>query len=156
MAELTRVNGKAFDHSSVVFTIAGRKLRQVKEIKYSQKRNRSKVPGLTKSQVAVARTRGNYEPDKLTVTTTRHEAQAVRDLLASKAPDGESYGDPEVPIVCQYVERGLPPCIDAFTKCCLESDGGGTSYGADALYEDLVFDFFSLKRNGKHLYSNNT
>jgi hypothetical protein len=156
MADLIRINGKAFDHSSVSIKIAGRRLRQVKELKYSQKRTRSKVPGNNKSQRAVARTSGNYEIDKITITTTRHEARAIRDLFASKSHDGESYGDPELPLVVQYVERGLPPIVDSFVKCSLESDAGGTSYGPDALMEDVVLDPMHMKRNGKHLYASDT
>lgn len=156
MSDLIRLNGKAFDHSSFMMKIAGRRLRTMKEVKYSQKRTRAKVPGNTRSQRPIAKTRGNYEFDKLTITLTRAEAQAVRDLLASKSTDGDSYGDVEVPIVAQYVERGLAPIVDAFKKCALESDTGGTTYGSDPHYEDLVFDADSMTRNGKHLYASDT
>lgn len=156
MADLIRLNGKAFDHSSFRMTIAGRRLRTMKEVKYSQKRTRAKVPGNTKSQRPIAKTSGNYEFDKLTVTVTRAEAHAVRQLLSSKSADGESYGDVEVPIVAQYVERGLPTMVDSFKKCTLETDAGGTTYGSDPHYEDLVFDADSMTRNGMHLYASDT
>ena len=156
MSDLIRVNGKAFDHSSFMLKIAGRRLRTMKEVKYSQKRTRSKVKGNNKSQRAIARTSGDYETDKLTITVTKHEAQAIRNFLASKSPDGEDYGTPEVPIVAQYIERGLPPQKDAFRKCTLESDTGGTSQGPDPTMEDLVFDFMDMTRSGKHLYASDT
>lgn len=153
MSNLVRINGKAFDHSSTVITIAGRKLTQVKDVKYDHKRNRGKVHGNDKSQVPVARTRGNYEAGSLVITTTSHEAQMTRDHLASLSNDGKSYGDPEVPIVVQSIEAPLPAQIDEFRKACMETDTGGSSYGPDANMVDMTFSFTQLLRNGKTLSS---
>lgn len=151
--DFVRVNGKAFDHSSVVMKIAGRRITQAKDIKYDEKRNRSKVVGMNRAQTPVAVTRGNYEAGQLTITTTHAEAAAVRKHLASKSRSGTSFGDALVPGTCQYIEPGLEPVVDAFKNLRLTSRAGGTTQGPDPLYTDLVFDFDSMKSNGLTLYS---
>lgn len=147
-----RLNGKVFDHGSVIIRIGGERYEGITGAKYDQKRIRTKVTGLNRHRRPKGRTRGNYEAGDATFTAYRATAQAIRDQIARLSSDGASYGDPEVPILIQYVEPGLAPIKDELVKCCIITDAGGTDDNADPLKEDVVFSVLSMKRNGKTLY----
>lgn len=147
-----RVNGKVFDHGSVILSILGERQEGFKAIKYDQKRNRTKVTGAGRHRRPKARTRGTYECGDVTITMLRRSAQDIRDAFAARSTDGISYGDPDGTIVVQYVEPGLAPVKDEFFKVVLVGDAGGTDDNADPLYEDVVFQPLWMRRNGKSLY----
>jgi len=153
LIEFVLVNGKVFDHSSVLLHIAGEKVVGFKSIKYGHKRTRGKVTVGGRNRAPRAFTRGTYEADDVTISLLRDSARALRDRLAQKSGSTTSYGEGKFPIVCQQVEAGLPPIVDSFPTCTIMSDGGGTDDNADPHYEDVVFQVLHLKRNGKTLHT---
>ncbi|NUP11219.1 MAG: hypothetical protein HOW73_34670 [Polyangiaceae bacterium] len=152
LKEFVLVNGKAFDHGSVLLFIDGEKVEGFKSIKYGHKRTRGKVTVGGRNRAPRAFTRGTYEAEDPTISLLRDTARALRDRLAARA-GGTAYGDREFPIVVQYVEPGMPAVVDVMPRCVLSGDGGGTDDNADAHYEDVSFQTLSLRRNKKTLHS---
>lgn len=153
LKEYVLVNGKVFDHASVLLHIDGEKIVGYKSIKYGHKRTGAKVTIGGRNRAPKAFTNGTYEAEDVTVSLLRDTARALRDKIATGSADGTSYGEKKFPIVVQQVEPGLPAIVDAFPTCRLAGDGGGTDDNADPHYEDVTFQVLYLKRNGKTLHS---
>ena len=153
MAELIKIAGKAYEPTSVRVKLAGIRFYGVKEIKWDQKRTRSKVPILDRSGAPVAMTRGFYEMGQVTVSMLKDSAQSLRQTVAALSSSQLSYGEPKFGGSIQYIEFPLPPIVESFFSLAIAGDNGGTALGsADPLYEDVIMDCLRATKNGLGLF----
>lgn len=153
MADPIRVNGNAFDFGAVRFKIAGNRWEGITAIKYSHKRTRTKVTGLTNDRVPLGVTPGKYEAEDGSITAYTATAADIRQALATIA-GSPSYGDVLVPITCQYVNPVNGAVItDELRGCWIIGDGASLEDNADPSKEEIPIGCLQIIRNGLLLSS---
>jgi hypothetical protein len=154
MAETVYINGKAHDWGSTVIRVNGKAYEGILAVKYSHKRERTRVYGQGNQRKPIAVTGGKYNPEDGSLTVLKGTAQQIRDDLARQSADGQSYGDARFPITVQYIEDGVGPIKDEVLGCWIAGDdGGGEEGSADPTKEEIPFGCMEIKKNGKTLYA---
>jgi hypothetical protein len=146
MADTVRVNGALYDQGSTELKIAGEPVYGYNAVAWSQKRTRVKGYSQGKDRAPKGRTRGKYEVENLKITVYRKTASEIKKLFASRASDGQSYGNPDdVPIVFQYIEdeSNQAPVLVEFIDCAVASDGGNSEEDGPDMVE-MEFDYMRL------------
>lgn len=147
-----RVNGNVVSWGSGVLRVGGEELTFFTGIAFGQKRDRQYVYGQDRSQMPRGRTRGKYEPKPIKLTIPRGAYGDVIEFLKAKAPDGVSYGDVEVTIVSQWIEKDeTPHKIEAF-RCTIIEEDAADEEGPDPMKDEVTFMPMSMKRNGGTLF----
>lgn len=129
MADTVRINGNLYDQGSTSLKVADEFIYGYNAVSWAHKRDRQLFTGAGQDRAPKGRTRGKYVPETLKVTCRRDSASYVKTLLAARASDGVSYGNPsDVPVVFQYVEdesNQLPVTV-TFVDCALIGDNGNS------------------------------
>lgn len=148
----TKVNGTIFDWGDVTIKIAGERFEGITAIEYSQKRERTKVFGMTRSRAPIGTTSGRYNAEDGKISCNRHTAQDIRDHLSALA-GSLSYGDVKFPIIVIMTRKDGATITDVLPGCWIAADGGGgDESSSDPLKEEIAFGCTGpITRNGKTL-----
>ncbi len=153
MSDPIRINGNQYDWGSIVIKIDGEPFYGFTDISYSQKRERVKAYGAGRHHAPRGRTRGKYSSEGK-VSAWKSSAEALRQALAAKSADGQSYGDVEFGIVIQYIESDETPITVELFECTIASEDSSESESPDPLKEELGLDVMYIKKNGLTLFDN--
>lgn len=152
MADQIRVNGNQHSWGSIVVKIDGDRYYGFTAIKYSDSRERVKAYGMGKHHAPRGRSKGKYAVEPVGLTGWKSSIQALREALAAKSSDGNSYGDVEFQIVVQYVETGENPITVELDRCVFTKNTSNEEEGPDPLSEEVELDCMKIRRNGKVLF----
>jgi hypothetical protein len=153
MSDQVRVNGNQFSWGSIVARIDGEPYTGFTKVSFADSRERVKAYGMGRHHAPRGRSRGKYTVDPVTLTGWTRSVQDLRDALAAKASDGNSYGDVVFQIVVQYEERiGDAPITIELEDCVWMKSSTSNEESADPLTEDIEIDCLRIRRNGKVLF----
>jgi hypothetical protein len=152
MADQIRVNGNICDWGSITLRIDDEVFTGFTSISYADKRERAKAYGLGKHHAPRARTRGKYSVEAVKLAGPKSTMHALRRKLASKSPDGNSYGDYEFHINTQYIEPGEPEMYVDIERCVYVGTSSSEEESPDFLKEEIEIDAMSIRRNGMTLF----
>jgi hypothetical protein len=140
------INGVRHSWSSVEIKIAGQIYVGVKEIKYSDKKDRAKIRGTRR--LPIARTMGEYDAEG-SVTLYLEEAKELRAALAA-AGEALGLGFMDVPfdITVSYSDPGVSTVTDTLEGCVIGGNEGGGAEGPDALTSPIPLDIMLIRWNG--------
>jgi len=139
MATYTKINGKAYSHSSLDIRLNGKAYVFVKEITYSDSLEPGEVRG-TNAQL-LARTRGDYKSEA-SITLYKGSAQELIDDL------GDGYLEKEFDVVVTRSEPDMSSIVDTIVKCRIKKIESGSSQGADPNEVKLDLHPFYILWNG--------
>jgi hypothetical protein len=103
-------------------------------------------------QAPRGRSRGKYTPGAGKLGGPPSSIQALREKLASKAPDGDSYGNIEFLLTVQYIDDGERPILVELQQCVITGNDTSNEESADPLKEEIEIMPMRVLRNGKTLY----
>src|SRR4051812_5788615 len=152
MSDAKRINGNLVSWGSIKITIDTESFSGFTSITYADKRDRVKVYGMGKHQAPRARTRGKYTTDPVKLKCPKSTAEALRQQLALRSEDGNSYGDYEFPVIVQYLERGDTEMRVVINGCVYVATSEAAEEGSEAVFEELELDCMAIYRNGKTLF----
>lgn len=152
MSDEIRVNGNQHSWGSIVVKIAEEKYYGFTKIAYSDSRERVKAYGMGRHHAPRGRSRGKYSTEAVTLTGWKGSVQQLRNALASKSQDGNSYGDVVFQIVVQYVEKDDTAITVEIEDCVWTKSASSEEEGPDPLSEDIEIDCMKIRRNGKVLF----
>lgn len=140
-ADSKLINGYIYDHGDLTIKVDGKQIDDIKEIKYSTKREVGKFRGT--SPVARGRTRGtvDFEGSMVMLRST---------LDALIAEWGDGWMEKEFDITATFGNDGQPLNTDTLIRCCIISDEISSSEGADPNEVSVGLDILNIKRNGKN------
>ena len=139
MATYTKINGKAYSHSSIEVQLNGKPYLFVKEVTYSDSLEPGEVRG-TSAQL-LSRTRGDYKSEA-SITLYKGSAQELVDDL------GDGYLEKEFDLVVTRQEQDMSTIIDTVVKCRIKKIESGSSQGADPNEVKLDLHPFYILWNG--------
>ena len=148
------LNGVAYGFQSLRFIVGDEDLyfRGSTELSFSEKRERGKVWGATRSGRPLARTSGKYEAGKVKWKLTVKFWQQLRALLATQATDGVSYGNVVFHGLLQIIEPTDEQMHSIeFFDMTVEEITSNFSEGSDGLMQEIVFDTMALLSDGLSL-----
>jgi len=151
MSDDLRVNGNLIGWGSHILKIDGERWFGITGINFGEKRERSFGWGMTRSHAPLARTGGKYTPGAVKMTMWKHTAVALRKKLASKASDGRSYGNAEVPVFLQCVE-GDKTSTTEFDQMTTTGIDCSDEENADGTKEEWEWSAMRIRRDGLTLY----
>lgn len=135
------INGYIYDHGDLTLKVDGEEIPDVKEIKYSSKREVGKFRGT--SPMARGRTRGTIDFEGSMVLLRQ-----TLDALIAKWGDG--WMEKEFDITSTFGNDGQPLTTDILISCTIISDEISSSEGADPNEVSVGLDIKCIKRNGKN------
>ena len=153
MADPIIVNGSQMSWGSIVLKLDAERFTGFTAIAFSDKRERVKAYGMGRSHAPRGRSLGKYTIDPVKLTGWKSSVQIFREALAAQAPDGESYGDVEFQIVCQYIEGDERDVTVEIDRCVWASNTSSDEENPDPLKEDVEFDAMFIRRNGLALFA---
>jgi len=139
MATFTKINGKAYSHSSIEVQLNGKSYPFVKEVTYSDSLEPGEVRG-TSAQL-LSRTRGDYKAEA-SLTLYKGAAQELLDDL------GDAFMEKEWDLVVTRKEEDMSTIIDTVVKCRIKKHESGSSQGADPNEVKLDLHPFYILWNG--------
>lgn len=152
--DVYRVKGDAFSWASLIIKVDGEEFYGIEEINYEEKLERTKIRGTGRAQAPRGMTGGQYDVSNCSMVMHKDTAKAFRQFLASKAPDGKSYGRVEFTITVQAVEGDLV-IDDVLYGCKLSGRTPSAKQGTDPLKETIPFDCLYVKDgDGLSLFDN--
>jgi hypothetical protein len=137
--EFPAINGYAPSWASVECGIAGDITPLIKEIKYSNKRDRGMGRG--SSGRKVLRTKGDDDPSASMVLY-----KGAWDTLVEKLGDG--FQDVEFPITVSYTENGVTK-TDTLERALIDEPEGGGAEGNDPSEVSVGLNIMDILWNGK-------
>ena len=140
--EYPRVNGNAYDFTSIRLFLAYELFVGVKAISYKQTKKRKKVYG-TRAE-PVARTRGQYEASG-SVELLRSEADR---LVAMLGLGGKGWMETEFDIVVCMAEESQPTTTDVLRACSIDDEDHSYQNGDEPNMVKLELDIMRIERNG--------
>jgi len=152
MADQRRINGNVVGWASITLRIDDEIFTGFTSLSYADKRERTKLYGMGKHYAPRARTRGKYTVEPVKLKGPKSTIQAVRDKLASKSSDGNSYGDYEFHINAQYVEDFEPEMYVDIERCVYVGTSSSEEENPDPLQEEIEIDAMAIRRNGQTLF----
>lgn len=139
-AESKLINGYVYDHGDLTMKVDGKEIPDVKELKYSTKREIGKFRGT--SPIARGRTRGTADFEGSMVLLRSTFDQLIEQW-------GNGWMEKEFDIVATYGNDGQPLVTDTLLGCTIVSDEITSSEGADANEVSIGLDVKGILRNGK-------
>lgn len=134
-------NDPRFDFSSAEIHVAGKVIRGIKEISYSDDLEPGKVHG-TYAQ-AVGRTRGSYNCEA-SITLFKEESSELIKAL------GDGFAEKSFDVVVMYAEKGASTVRDVIKGCRIKkTEASGSSGNSDALEVKHDLDPMYILWNGK-------
>jgi hypothetical protein len=133
MATYTKINGKAYSHSSIEVQLNGKSYPFVKEVSYSDDLEPGEVRG-TSAQL-LSRTRGEYKAEA-SITLYKGAAQELLDDL------GDGFMEKEFDMVVTRKEDDMSTIIDTVVKCRIKKHESGSSTGSDP--NEVKFDLHPM------------
>lgn len=152
MGDPIRVNGNAHSWGSIYFKIDGDRFYGFTAIGYADSRERAKGYGMGKHHAPRLRSRGKYTTEPVKVTGWKSSVQKLREKLAALSETGTDYGDVEVEIVVQYIERGDSPIDIEIERCVWTKNESSDEENPDPLKESFEMDCMKIRRNGLVLF----
>lgn len=152
MPDPIRINGNLYSWGSIIAKAGPNRLVGFTGINYSDNRERVKGYGMGRHHAPLARSRGKYLVEAVTLTGYRHAIQALRDTLAQLSPIPGSYGDTEFNLSVQYVEAALGPLFVSIERCVWTGNSASDEEGSDPLTEEITLDAMTIRRNGLVLF----
>lgn len=152
MANEVRVNDNVMGWGSVICKIFGAPQHWITSISWSEKRERGVVYGMGRHQAPRGRTTGKYTVENPKIKGPVEDVQGLLDELATRAPDGKSYGDVRFDVTVQYVE-GTRTITVEIEDCRVVGISSTGDEGSDAMQDEVELQAMRIKRNGKTLYS---
>ena len=139
-AESKLINGYIYDHGDLTVKWGGKQYDDVKELKYSTKREIGKFRG--NSPVARGRTRGtiDFEGSIVILRSTFDQIVAER---------GDGWMEDEFDTTATYGNDGQPLVTDELVGCTVIGVENSSSEGADPNEVTLNLDIKSIKYGGK-------
>jgi hypothetical protein len=144
-----RINGRAYDYSSIEFSIMGGTHLNVKSIKYKQSLEPGKFRG-TGSKIR-GRTRGIYEASGGFEMYKEDYVLLKRKLTGLSIADGGGAGYMVASFVCtvQYRELGANiPSKDVLRGCRITSEDHSHSEGNEAIFVSVDLDIMDIISDG--------
>ena len=155
MSDQVRINGNQHSWGSIVVKIDGDRYYGFTAIKYADSRERVKAYGMGRHHAPRGRSRGKYQVEPVGLTGWKSSIQALREALASKSANGESYGDVVFQIVVQYIEEDDTSITVELEDCVFVKNTSNDEEGPDPLSEEIEIDCMRIRRNGKTLFDSN-
>lgn len=152
MADQIRVNGNLYSWGSIKLKVAGELWHGFTSISYADKRERVKAYGMGRHHAPRGRSSGKYSTDPVKLAAPKSTMQALREFLATLAPDRTSYGNVEFQLVVQYVEPGEVPMNVEIDRCVITGNSTTDEENADPKSEEIEIDCMLIRRNGKTLF----
>lgn len=139
-AESRLINGYIYDHGDLTVKWGGKQYDDVKELKYSAKREIGKFRGT--SPLARGRTRGtiDFEGSMVVLRSTLDQMIAER---------GEGWMEFEFDVVATYGNDGQPLVTDELIGCTIIGVENSSSEGADANEVTLNLDIKAINYAGQ-------
>lgn len=153
MADPIIINGSQMSWGSVVLKLDAERFTGITALSFGDKRERVKAYGMGRSHAPRGRSLGKYTVEPVKVTAYKASLQIFREALASRAPDGVSYGDVEFQIVAQYIEGDERDITVEIDRCVWSSNTSSDEENPDPLKEDAEFDAMYIRRNGFALFA---
>lgn len=150
MPDVIRVNGNLVSWGSYILSLNGNRYGGLTEISYADKIEVAKGYGMSRSHAAIGRTAGKYIVEPLKFKVYQHVAQEIRSDLALWSPD-DSLTTPQIPIVLQYFEVGLPSHVVLFESARYVSESDTISESSEAPMVEIEWDIMKIWRDGKTL-----
>jgi hypothetical protein len=147
-----RINGNQLGWGSILAKVGGNVITGFTSIKYSDSRERVKAYGMGRHHAPRGRSPGKYQVDPVTLKGWKGSVQALREALASAAPDGISYGNVEFELVVQYVEADDKPITVHLERCVITKNTADEEESADPLSEEIEIDCMKIRRNEMTLF----
>ena len=155
MADSVRINGNQYDWGSITIKVDAEVYSGFDQISYGDKRERTYSYGTGRHRAPRGRTGGKYTPEPVKLRGMRSTMQVLRAHLASKSPDGRSYGNVEFPICVQYVEPGSAtelPMLVELERCVIVGDTTSDEENTDPSKEEVEISTMLVRRNGLSLF----
>lgn len=152
MSDQIEVNGSQFSWGSIEVKLDGEVFTGFTKIAYGDSRERTKAYGMGRHHAPRGRSRGKYATDPVQLTGWKGSVQTLREALASKSADGNSYGDVEFEITVSYIEADETPMLVEIRRCVWAKSAASNEEGPDPLSEEIEIDCMFIVRNGKTLY----
>lgn len=147
-----RILGNALSWASWIFKVEGHEFYGVAKISGTQKRERAKIMGTGRTRIPRGITGGKYSSD-FKVTVHRDSANDFINFLASRSPDGVSYGNVKFNMVNMQYETDATSCVLEVLGCYLvEESFEDSDDSVEGSKDDLTFMVTEIRRNGKTLY----
>lgn len=135
------INGKRFDHSSIVLTVLGKPYLGVRELNYSMELTPGEVYGTSAQKLG--RTRGQAKPDG-SLTVYREDFGDLITLL--QASRGATMGFMEVEFLVNVTyQEGIFIQSDSLVGCRIKKVDMNSSQGSDALLVKCDLDIMDIK-----------
>lgn len=150
-----RINGNVYSWGSITVKVGGERWTRLTSISFADKRERVKAYGQARHQAPIGRSRGKYTTEPVKVGAPPGSLQELRELLATQAPDGVSYGDVEFDITVQYIESDETPITVEILDNVWASNSDALEEGGDPLKGETEFDCMRIVRNGLTLFDSN-
>ena len=154
MSDPIFVNGSALSWGSIIAKVADEPIYGFTGLTFSDKRERVKGHGMGQHQAPQRRSRGRYNADPCKLTGYRAAVAELRERLALRAPDRQSYGDVEFQVVATYFEADEKPLIVIAERCVWVGNSATDEEGAENLKEEIELDPMFIRRNGLVLFDN--
>ncbi len=152
MADEIRVNGNQHSWGSIVVRIDEDRYYGFTKIAFADSRERSKAYGMGRHHAPRGRSRGKYAVDPVSLTGWKGSVQQLREALAAKSADGNSYGDVPFQIVVQYIEGEDHAITVELEDCVWTKNSSSDEEGPDPLADEIEIDCMRIRRNGKVLF----
>lgn len=152
MSDQVRINENICSWGSITLRIDDEIFSGFVSLSYSDKRERTKVYGMGKHHAPRARTRGKYSTEPGKLKGPKSTMHALREKLASKSKDGNSYGDFEFHVNAQYIEADEPEMYVDLERCVYVGTSSTEEENPDPLMEEIEIDMMAIRRNGRTLF----
>jgi hypothetical protein len=143
-----RINGAQVSWASIKVKFDGDDVVGFTSLNYGDFLETAKTWGMGKHHAPRGRSRGKYNTDPVKLAGPPSTMEALRQKLAAKSPDGQSYGLVEFLIVAQYVEDGEPPMTVEIERCRYVKNVENREEGSEALKDEIEIDCMLIRRNG--------
>lgn len=150
-ADDIRINGFTHGWASTKTTLDGEQYVGITKIAWDH----AIEEGIVKGQGGkpLGRTRGEYVPGTITITMRKSSAAKLKENLAKKSSDGQTFGTVVFPIVVQYLEPDDTPITVEINDCRILKPSTSNEKSPDPTMEDLEISCLEIVENGKRLFS---
>lgn len=148
MSDAIRINGAQVSWGSIKVKVDGETFTGFTSLSYGDSLETTVAHGMGKHQAPRGRSRGKYTTDPVKLGGPPSTMHALRQKLASKSSDGQSYGQTEFLITAQYVEDDEPPMTTEIERCRYVKNVNNREEGADVLKDEIECSAMMIRRNG--------
>lgn len=148
MADEKRINGIQVSWGSIKVKIDGETFTGFTSLTYGDKLETTMAYGMGKHHAPRGRSRGKYVTDPVKLGGPPSSVEALRQALAAKSTDGQSYGQVEFLIVAQYTEDNEPPMTVELERCRYVATVENREESAEVLKDEVEISTMLVRRNG--------